>query len=40
MDGLRNKEDNLEDRILDQFGLDIEREELRKTTKVLIKSVS
>jgi len=36
MDGLRNKEDNLEDRILYQFGCDIEREKLRETAKVLM----
>jgi hypothetical protein len=36
MDGLRNKEGNLEDIILYQFGLDIEREELRETAKVLM----
>jgi hypothetical protein len=36
MDGLRNKESNLEHRILYQFGLDIEREELKETTKFLM----
>ena len=36
MDGLRNKEDNVEDRVLYQFGLDIETEELKETTKVLM----
>jgi hypothetical protein len=36
MDGLRNKEGNLENRILYQFGWDIESEELKETTKVLM----
>jgi len=40
MDGLRSKEGNFEDRIVDQFGLDIEKEELRETTKVLMESTS